>query len=193
MSGRPELSKDMESTVFRDYYYLKEELVAFCRENGLPASGGKLELTDRIVYFLDTGEVLPKQPKHTRSKTVSDSVITLSSIIEDNFVCSEKHRAFFKKEIGGSFSFNVTFQKWLKANAGKTYDDAVAAYLQIMEEKKQSKSTIDRQFEYNTYIRAFFEDNPGKALADAIKCWKYKKSLKGHNQYDRADLIALES
>lgn len=111
MSGRPELSKDMESTVFRDYYYLKEELVAFCRENGLPASGGKLELTDRIVYFLDTGEVLPKQPKHTRSKTVSDSVITLSSIIEENFVCSVKHRAFFKNEIGGSFSFNVTFQK----------------------------------------------------------------------------------
>lgn len=193
MSGRPELSKDMESTVFRDYYYLKEELVAFCRENGLPASGGKLELTERIAHYLDTGEVLPNQPKHPRSKTASDSVITLSSIIEENFVCSEKHRAFFKKEIGGSFSFNVIFQKWLKANAGKTYGDAVAAYRQIMQEKKQSKSKIDRQFEYNTYIRAFFEDNPGKALTDAIKCWKYKKSLKGHNQYDRADLIALES
>ena len=192
MSGRPELCKDMESTVFRDYYYLKEELVAFCRENGLPASGGKIELTDRIAHFLDTGEVLPKQPKYTRSKTASDSVITLSSIIEENFICSEKHRAFFKSEIGGSFSFNVTFQKWLKANAEKTYGDAVAAYLQIMQEKKQGKSTIDRQFEYNTYIRAFFEDNPRKTLEDAIKCWKYKKCLKGYNQYERADLIALE-
>ena len=31
MSGRPKLSKGLDSTVFRDYYYLKEELVAFCR------------------------------------------------------------------------------------------------------------------------------------------------------------------
>ena len=88
--------------------------------------------------------------------------------------------------------FNVSFQKWQKTNAGKTYGDAVAAYHQIMQEKKQCKSTIGRQFEYNTYIRAFFEDNPGKSLVDATKCWNYKKSLKGHNQYERADLIALE-
>ena len=193
MSERLELTSELKSKDFLDNYWLKEELVSFCRDNGLPASGGKLELTERIAHYLDTGEVLPNQPKHPRSKTASDSVITLSSIIEENFVCSEKHRAFFKKEIGGRFSFNVIFQKWLKSNAGKTYGDAVAAYRQIMEEKKQSKSTIDKQFEYNTYIRAFFEDNPGKALADAIKCWKYKKSLKGHNQYDRTDLIALES
>lgn len=192
MSGRPELTKELDSTVFRDYYYLKEELTAFCRENGLPVSGGKLELTEQIAHFLDTGEAMPEQPKQTRAKTSTELEITLSDMIEENFVCSEKHRAFFKKEIGGSFSFNVTFQKWLKANAGKTYSDAVVAYHRIMLEKKQGKSTIDRQFEYNTYIRAFFADNPGKALSDAIKCWKYKKSRKGHNQYERADLIALE-
>ena len=27
---------------------------------------------------------------------------------------------------------------------------------------------------------------------DAIKCWKYKKSLKGHNKYEDSDLIALK-
>ena len=41
MSDRPELCKDMDSTIFRNYYYLKEERVAFCRENGLPVSGLK--------------------------------------------------------------------------------------------------------------------------------------------------------
>ena len=53
------------------------------------------------------------------------------------------------------------------------------------------KSTIDKQFEYNTYIRDFFDDNPGRTLDDAIRCWKYKKSLKGHNRYEREDLGAL--
>ena len=45
-------------------------------------------------------------------------------MIEDDFVCSEHHRAFFKDRIGKKFTFNVVFQKWLKSNAGKTYEEA---------------------------------------------------------------------
>ena len=52
--------------------------------------------------------------------------------------------------------------------------------------------TADSQFEYNAYIRDFFADNKGKTLKDAIRCWKYKKSLKGHHQYERSDLAATE-
>ena len=40
--------------------------------------------------------------------------------------------------------------------------------------KKNGKTKIDKQFEYNTYIRDFFADNRGKSLDEAIKCWKYK-------------------
>ena len=60
MSQRPELSKDIDAATFREYYYLKEELVDFCRENGLPVSGGKVELTERIAVFLETGTILLK-------------------------------------------------------------------------------------------------------------------------------------
>lgn len=84
------------------------------------------------------------------------------------------------------------FQKWLKSNAGKTYGDAINAYYQILEEKKKGKTTIDKQFEYNTYIRDFFEDNQGRDLEEAIICWKYKKSLQGHNRYEKSDLVALD-
>ena len=112
--------------------------------------------------------------------------------IEDDFVCSEKHRAFFREYIGNSFSFNVAFQQWLKSNKGKTYKEAITAYYQIIEDKKKRKTKIDKQFEYNTYIRDFFEDNQGKSVEDAIKCWKYKKQLQGHNRYEKTDLIAIE-
>lgn len=191
MSGnRPALNKDLNGQTFRSYYYLKEELIAFCRENKLPISGGKIELTDRIAHFLDTGEVLNTPEK--RKAAVPTGLITEDTAIELNIVCSEKHRAFFREKIGKSFSFNVSFQKWLKANAGKTYKDAIGAYYQILEEKKKGKTTIDKQFEYNTYIRDFFENNPGKSLNEAIICWKYKKSLQGHNRYEASDLAALK-
>lgn len=85
----------------------------------------------------------------------------------------------------------MAFQNWLKSNAGRSYADAVAAYYEIKASRKTEKKTIDRQFEYNTYIRDFFEQNKGRSLDDAIKCWKYKKSQPGHNHYEDADLVAL--
>ncbi|WBW98533.1 DUF6434 domain-containing protein [Oceanirhabdus sp. W0125-5] len=190
MTKRPILNKDLNSKTFLEYYYLKEELITFCRNEGLSTSGSKIELTDRIEHFLDTGEKKKSESKK-KTKTIDIGTITEESKIEDNFVCSEKHRAFFKKKIGDSFSFIVIFQKWLKENTGKTYKEAIDAYYQILEEKKKGRTTIDRQFEYNTYIRDFFADNEGKSLEDAIKCWKYKKGFKGHNRYEKTDLIAL--
>lgn len=190
MTERPALDKYLESKTFRDFYYLKEELIDFCRKNGLPTSGGKLEIADRIAYFLDTGRILSDGAG--KKKVTIISSITEDTEIEADFVCSERHRAFFKGHIGNSFSFNVAFQKWLKSNSGKTYKEAISAYYQIREDKKKGKSQIDKQFEYNTYIRAFFADNQGKSLEEAIKCWKYKKRLPGHNRYERLDLVALE-
>ena len=190
MSERPILDRNLDSKTFRDFYYLKEELVNFCRENDIPVSGGKVEITDRIAYFLDTGKILSAQT--ARKRTMVISTISEDTKIEANFVCSEKHRAFFREHIGSGFSFNVTFQKWLKSNTGKTYKEAIAAYYQILEDKKKAKTKIDKQFEYNTYIRDFFAENKGKSLEEAIKCWKYKKQLQGHNRYERTDLVAIE-
>jgi hypothetical protein len=189
MSERPILDQKLDNKTFLSYYYLKEELVDFCKKSGLPVSGGKIEITNRIACYLDTGEII-----HSKSIAKAKSEIgkiTEDMRIEPNFVCSEQHRAFFKEEIGHTFSFNVAFQKWLKSNTGKTYGQAIEAYYKILENKKRSKTTIDKQFEYNIYIRDFFADNKGELLEEAIKCWKYKKSLPGHNRYEKSDLIAL--
>lgn len=47
MAKRPILNRDLNSETFREYYYLKEELVIFCRNQGISTSGRKIELTDR--------------------------------------------------------------------------------------------------------------------------------------------------
>lgn len=194
MSERPILSKELRYDIFLQYYYLKEELVTFCKENGLSTAGGKQDITKRIEHFLRTGEKLTEPVVKRKSTDVNFSGLSVDSIIEKNFVCSEKHRAFFKSIIGDTFSFNVAFQKYLKNNAGKTYSDAVNEWYKIQEDKKKNKgkSVIDSQFEYNTYIRDFFKDNSDKTLKEAIKCWKYKKALAGSNKYERQDLSALE-
>ena len=184
MPERPELDRKITVDDFLGHYYLKEELVRFCRDNGLPVSGGKTELTERIAHFLSGGEIMTPRPKNARQKSVVGE-ITRETVIEENIVCSEKHRAFFLKEAGKGFRFCV------RENAGKTYGEAVDAYFTITSDK--TKKPIGKQFEYNTYIQDFFADNKGKTLDDAILCWNYKKSLKGHNRYERSDLTALDT
>jgi len=115
MNERPILHKNLDIQIFISYYYLKQELVLFCRQEGLQTTGGKEELSDRIAYYLNTGRMkISKQVKRTSRGVVE---ISEDSIIEENIVCSDQHRAFFKSSIGDGFSFNVLFQKWLKLNA----------------------------------------------------------------------------
>ncbi len=78
----------------------------------------------------------------------------------------------------------------VKKQCGLTYGDAIEAYYQILEEKKKGKTVIDKQFEYNTYIREFLRQS-GRSLEEAIAYWKYKKSLPGHNHYEKSDLMIL--
>ena len=85
MIERPALDKQLDSKTFRNFYYLKEELVDFCRKNGLPVSGGKLEISDRIAYFLDTGKVMPAKAGKRRTAKILD--ITEDTKIEADFVC----------------------------------------------------------------------------------------------------------
>ncbi len=184
-----DLTKDLKPEEFKDYYFLKEDLKDFCRKEGLNVSGSKQELEERIIHYLSTGEELVK-PKIPQSKNESVSEITLDSRLGENFRCSEDKRKFFENEIGPGFKFKVKFQKWLKSNPDKTYRDAIDAYHEIQNSKEKTK--IDKQFQYNQYIRDFFESNEDKSLDDAIKCWKYKKSLKGHNRYEESDLEILK-
>ena len=197
-SNSHKLNKDLNSAEFKEYYFLKEELKEFCRNEGLKVSGSKSQLEERIIHYLDTGKSLDNK-KHTQNKpnfqksdsnkTTDFEEITLDSILGENFKCSEDKREFFEKEIGKGFKFKVKFQKWLKSNPDKTYQDAIDAYYDIQNSKE--KTEIDKQFQYNQYIRDFFKDNDDKTLNDAIKCWNYKKSLKGHNRYEKSDIDAL--
>ena len=195
---RPQLTKELKSAEFKEYYFLKEELKDFCKKEGLKVSGSKNQLEERIIYYLDTGKSLDNsrsiENKNNYSKSNSNKAttyeeITLDSILGENFKCSEDKREFFEKEIGKGFKFKVKFQKWLKANPDKTYQDAIHAYHEL--QNSNEKTEIDKQFQYNQYIRDFFKDNADKTLTDAIKCWNYKKSIKGHNKYEKSDLCIL--
>ena len=108
MSERPKLNKKLDAATFRSFYYLKQELADFCKENGLPTSGSKAELTDRIAYFLDTGNVLKISAE--RKAAINIGTLTEDTVIEPNIVCSEKHRTFFCEKLEKASLFMFRFR-----------------------------------------------------------------------------------
>lgn len=161
----------------------------FCRENGIPVSGSKVELAGRIEVFLTTGEIVKpvKKPK-THRKSISNEPISLDTVITENHRCSQDVRAFFKSVIP-NFHFSTYIQNYFKENIGKTYNDVVTAWKEEEERKKDPsyKTEIGSQFEYNQFFRDFFADpaNKGKSREEAIRMWKVIKSQPGDHAYKR--------
>lgn len=185
---RPNLTKDISVDSFKDFYWLKEELQAFCRDNGISASGSKIEISNRIETFLRTGEI-NKPLRKTKAIRVQPQVdLSLNTIITENHRCSQNVRTFFKTVIP-KFHFSTYIQNYFKQNVGKTYRDVVEAWYEEEERKKDPayKKSIAPQFEYNQFIRDFFADpnNCGKSREEAIEAWNVIKKLPGSNKYIR--------
>ena len=192
LEKRPILNKQTSVTDFREFYWLKAELQEFCKKEKLKRTGSKIEISNRIEFYLKTGKAPNRENKRAKKISKFDwntEKLELETIITDSYKNSENVRIFFNKHIGKSFKFNVKFMNWMKSNNGKTLDDAIVEWKRIDTEKKANKQPKDiaPQFEYNRYLRDFLVDNPGKSRKEGIELWKLKKSIRGNNQYEKSD------
>ncbi len=190
---RPSLDPRLSPDDFRSFYWLKEELVAFCRASGLPSTGSKEQISTRIEIFLATGTIKQERARASSQEAggkpkqghASQENLSVHTIITEAYRSDQAHRAFFQSMIGPQFHFTVHFMNFMKENSGKTYQDAIDEWYRERERKKglTSRSPIAPQFEYNQYIRAYFEHNPGRTLQDAIASWHSKKKKRGSTTY----------
>lgn len=198
MDNRPKLNKSISIKDFKEFYWLKEELVKFCKETGIIASGSKIEISKRIESYLKTGDIqqtnVKPKPKSTSKFDWNNQQLSLASEITDNYKNTENVRKFFQQQIGKQFKFNVKFMNWMKSNVGKTMSDAILEWERIKAESKHTSKPkeIAPQFEYNRYLRDFMADNPNSNRALGIKLWNKKKSIRGDNVYSREDLKLIK-
>lgn len=192
MNKRPKLNKNINIEDFKDFYWLKGELVSFCKEIGINSSDGKIDIADRISRYLKTGKIENKNPNKDRKikKSIQKTPENINEIIPDNYTSSQLFREYFESIIGQHFHFTAYMAKYIKDHSGITFKEYINEWCAEYERKKNKnyKPEIMKSCEYNQYIRDFFKDNPDKTRAEAIKYWKIKKSLRGDNVYNRSDL-----
>jgi len=64
---RPNLDKNLSIKDFQDFYWLKKELVTFCRKIGITSAGGKINIANRIKKYLNTGEIITSISQKNRN------------------------------------------------------------------------------------------------------------------------------
>lgn len=192
---RPPLTPQVSLQDFRDFYWLKEELVVFCRAQALSSRGGKLEIAKRIEQFLGKEKISPEIIKNKKLVSSFDwnvEELSLETIITDSYKNTEQVRRFFEQQLGRKFHFSVPFMNWMKKNVGSTLETALIVWKEFEVAKKSGKKTdIDPQFEYNRYIRDFMTNNPGVTLKTARRVWLAKRKLRGSKSYSPDDLCNL--
>jgi len=189
---RPILDKEISIKDFKDFYWLIVELVDFCRIIRISGSGGKIEITNRISEYLETGKVTKKTTTKKTKLPKATQPIKKDTIIGIEYRTYKEKKEFFQSVIGKQFHFTVYLLDYFKQYAGKKiYSDLINEWYKEQELKKDPNfvKEIAPQFEYNTYIRDFMKANPNKTRNDAIKYWKIKKSKPGNNKYSKNDLI----
>lgn len=195
MKTRPLFEELTDAEDFDNWYWMKEELVAFCKASGIPYSGSKNELRQRIMDQMNGVEITVKTVKKPQSHfDWARETITLETILTDSVTFGTNFRGFLKKHITG-FVCSAEFMDWVKKNAGKTVEDAITKYPEIMADKKKG-IMIDKSDHnvLNAYVDAFMKANPQHSGKDAMKCWLKKKfypAKKGLVKYEKSDLRFL--
>ena len=170
---RPPLDLALAPDVFREWYWLKDELLVFCRIHDLPTAGPKQEVADRIATFLTDGTVLAPR-KRTRPAGTMPTTFTRETVIGPGWRCSQTLRAFFEREAGPGFRFNETLRTFIREGEGRTLADALA----VWEENRGARTDeIAPQFEYNRHMRTYFEAYPEATREDAIAAWHDKRGV----------------
>ncbi len=173
LNNRPELNAQISPEDFQAFYWLKEELVAFCRTEGLSTLGGKAELTARILAYLQNGAILVPARSPRRAGAMPEQ-FTPEMVIGQNWHCSQALRAFFEQELGPGFHFNGVMRDFIREGAGRTLREAMQAWM--ADQNQPTVKEIAPQFEYNQHIRDYFVAHPGETLEEAIKDWKLKRA-----------------
>ena len=174
---RPALTPRTSAADFRAFYWLKEELAAFCRAQGLPPGESKEALSRRIEAYLNTGEIQPAGPRRRQAHPPAEKMpeqFTRATVIGEGWRCSQTLRAFFEQEIGPAFHFNGVMREIIQHGAGQTLQMAIDTW-QADQQKPKEEKAIGAQFEYNRHVREYFKAHAGATLKEAIAAWREKK------------------
>ena len=190
---RPKFAEIKDFEEFSRYYWYRDELIAICKQLGLKADGGKIELNNVIrAYF--AGERIVPTPKQSANKPRKTSCANLTldtGLIECGFTFGNRFRDFFARQTQTEhFKFNVDMVatvKAVKANGDESFTlgDLLEIYYGTKTYAQYDKSAL----QWNRFVKDFCNDSAtqifGERLKAAAALWKIVRESDQEKVYSR--------
>lgn len=186
--GRPEISVHGSSQAFMQYYYLKDELVSFLRDNNLPVSGSKEVLKRRIADFIDrtaagaNASPAPEQAGMHAVSAVKEAILPASNVLSVSGVSDIPTACAPAPEVRTTpYNRPVRMASVIGDDApigtGFVCSEAARAYF---------VSRLGRRFTFKVAFQKWLKDNPEATFSDA--CSAYKKIVSADKDRRRQGL-----
>jgi hypothetical protein len=166
--NRPMLSTQLSPEEFASWYWLKQELVDFCRCEHIVSSGLKRDIEVRIKNYLAGAQLIPEDRPRRRSGRMP-AEFTLNTVIGSGWRCGPALGRFLKGVLGNGFRFNAEMREFIHRGEGKTLPDAAICYVRSIGPDREKRQIP--QLEYNRHFREYFKEHPEASREEAILAW----------------------
>ena len=168
---RPEFDSIKDYAEFSRYYWYRDELIKICRDHGLRAPSGKIELNKVIKAYFSGERILPEKRKMKKKKPSVTELTLDTGLIECGFTFGNRFRDFFSKHTGEDhFKFNVDMVatvKIVKESGDETFTlgDLLDVYY-----GKKTYAIYDRSaLQWNKFVKDFCADDETKVYCERLK------------------------
>ena len=175
---RPDFDSIKDFSEFSKYYWYRDELIKICKDHGLKAPSGKIELYKVIEAYFSGKKILPEK-KPVKRKTAKVTELTLQTgLIECGFTFGPRFREFFEKQTGESrFKFNVDMVATAKAVKENGDENFTLGDLLDIYYGKKTYATYDKSaLQWNKFVKDFCLDPATEVFPERLKAasklWK---------------------
>ena len=168
---RPEFDSIKDYAEFSKYYWYRDELIKICRDHGLKAPSGKIELNKVIEAYFSGEKILPEKRKINKKKSVVTELTPDTGLLECGFTFGNRFRDFFSKQTGEDhFKFNVDMVATVRkvkeiGDESFTLGDLLDVYY-----GKKTYAMYDRSaLQWHKFVKDFCADDSTKVYGERLK------------------------
>ena len=187
--NRPDFNDIQSYEEFSKYYWYRDELIKICKDHGLKAPSGKIELNKVIEAYFAGEKILPEKRTAKKKRAVVTELTLDTGLIACGFTFGNKFREFFSEVTGEErFKFNVDMVATAKAvkesgDESFTLGDLLDVYYGKKTYAKYDKSAL----QWNRFVKDFCADDATKVFGDRLKTaaalWKIVRDSDMEKKY----------
>ena len=174
MKERPDLEPGMDADEFEDWYWLHADLKQFAAALGIPGTGTKPQLSERLVTYLRTGDVLPSPTRRPRARMPDP--LTPETVVGEGWRCSRDLRAYMVTRVGPDFTFNAAVRAFIGSQGvGLPLAELDAVWRSGRTYRPSSVDDIEPSLEFNRFrheYRRLFPQADGDEIARQWEGWR---------------------